>query len=71
MLGLEITPELEGLSGSSRDCVKLRGIPFTSTAEDVIVFFGDMKEEIALQGVHMVLNSMVRGRGREGWVCDL
>lgn len=69
MLGLEITPELDGLSGSNRDCVKLRGIPYNATAEDVIVFFGDLKEDIAMQGVHMVLNAMVRGhawrRGHE------
>ena len=61
LLGLTITPdpELEALRGNSKNCVKLRGIPYTATPEDVILFFKDLKEEIATQGIHMVLNAVV------------
>ena len=61
LLGLTITgdPELEKLRGSDKNCVKLRGIPFHATPEDVILFFGELKEDIAIQGVHMVLNAVV------------
>ena len=46
--------------GSERNCVKLRGLPWSSSAEDVIKFFGELGSDIAPQGVHMVLNAMVR-----------
>ena len=46
--------------GTERNCVKLRGLPWESTAEDVIEFFDDMSKHIELHGVHMVLNSQVR-----------
>ncbi len=61
LLGLTITtdPELDKLRGSSKNCVKLRGMPYETTPEDVIVFFGDLKDSIAFQGVHMVLNAVV------------
>ena len=45
--------------GSDRNCVKLRGLPWSSTAEEVIEFFGDLGSDIAPHGVHMVLNAMV------------
>ena len=48
--------------GSERNCVKLRGLPWEATAEDVIEFFGDMSRSIQQHGVHMVLNSQVEER---------
>ena len=53
--------------GSERNCVKLRGLPWATTPEQVIEFFGELKSEIAERGVHMVVNAQVRGGGgREG-----
>ena len=46
--------------GSERNCVKLRGLPWEATAEEVIEFFGDMNKYIEQHGVHMVLNAQVR-----------
>ncbi len=54
---------VEGFKGSDRDYVRLRGVPFSATPEDVIAFFGDLKGTIAKQGVHMVLNAVVSGCG--------
>ena len=52
-------PVAEGFRGSDRDYVRLRGVPFTATPENIISFFGDLKSGIAHQGVHMVLNAVV------------
>lgn len=45
--------------GSERNCVKLRGLPWEATPEDVIEFFGDLNKNIEQHGVHMVLNAQV------------
>ena len=47
------------IHGSESNCVKLRGLPWSSSAEEVIEFFGDLGSDIAPHGVHMVLNAMV------------
>ncbi len=61
ILGTPISanPEIEALRGKERDCVKLRGLPFDSKPDDVLAFFGSLKDEIASKGVHMVLNANV------------
>ena len=61
MLGLstEQDSEGDGLRGRERNCVKLRGLPWSATPEDVIRFFGELKDDISTHGVHMVLNAMV------------
>ena len=62
ILGTPITadPEIETVRGQERKCVKLRGLPWSSKPEDVLLFFGEFKNDIASKGVHMVLNSSVR-----------
>ena len=45
--------------GNEKNCVKLRGLPYTATPEQVVEFFGEYGSDIAPQGVHMVLNAMV------------
>ena len=45
--------------GSERNCVKLRGLPWEATPEDVVEFFEDLDKFIERSGVHMVLNSQV------------
>lgn len=50
----------EGLvRGNEKNCVKLRGLPYSATAEEVITFFGELGSDIAPKGVHMVLNPTV------------
>ena len=58
---MSISPdaELEGLRGSENNYVKLRGLPYSTTAEDIIKFFDDLQDDIATQGVHMVLDASV------------
>ena len=51
--------DVDMFKGVEKDYVRLRGVPFTATPEDVIAFIGDLKSNIAHQGVHMVLNAVV------------
>ena len=65
LLGLKvkgsISSGVEGvIRGNEKNCTKLRGLPWSATPEDVVSFFGELGNEIAPQGVHMVLNAMVR-----------
>ena len=64
ILGKPITanPEIEAIRGQERNCVKLRGLPFSSNPEDILLFFGPFKNDIASQGVHLVLNAVVSSR---------
>ena len=52
---------MQGLRGKEKKFVKLRGLPWSCKPEDVVEFFGSLKEDIAPQGVHMVLNAVVSG----------
>ena len=62
MLGLKLSSsssEAEGMRGRERTCVKLRGLPWSATADTVVDFFGDLRDDIVTGGVHIVLNSVV------------
>lgn len=45
--------------GNEKNCVKLRGLPYSASAEDVIAFFDEYGSDIAPHGIHMVLNAVV------------
>lgn len=44
----------------TRDCVRLRGLPFEATVSDILAFLGEHSRSIVYQGVHMVYNAAVR-----------
>ena len=44
---------------ATRDCVRLRGLPFEASVTDILSFLGDFSRSIVFQGVHMVYNSAV------------
>ncbi|KAG9339383.1 hypothetical protein JZ751_023776 [Albula glossodonta] len=46
-----------------RDCVRLRGLPYIATIEDILEFLGDFTADIRPHGVHMVLNQQGRPSG--------
>uniref|UniRef100_A0A8C9TM41 Epithelial splicing regulatory protein 1 n=1 Tax=Scleropages formosus TaxID=113540 RepID=A0A8C9TM41_SCLFO len=46
-----------------RDCVRLRGLPYTATIEDILEFLGEFTVDIRPHGVHMVLNQQGRPSG--------
>lgn len=45
--------------GSMRDCLRLRGLPYTASIEDILTFLGEFTHDIRPHGVHMVLNQQV------------
>lgn len=42
-----------------RDCIRLRGLPYAATIEDILEFLGEFSTDIRTHGVHMVLNHQV------------
>uniref|UniRef100_A0AAR2IRB4 RRM domain-containing protein n=1 Tax=Pygocentrus nattereri TaxID=42514 RepID=A0AAR2IRB4_PYGNA len=48
---------------STRDCVRLRGLPYTAAIEDILEFMGEHTIDIKPHGVHMVLNQQGRPSG--------
>ncbi|XP_061077506.1 epithelial splicing regulatory protein 2 isoform X2 [Conger conger] len=50
-------------SSSCRDCVRLRGLPYTAAIEDILEFMGEHAIDIKPHGVHMVLNQQGRPSG--------
>lgn len=45
-----------------RDCIRLRGLPYVATIEDILEFLGEFSTDIRTHGVHMVLNHQVGRR---------
>ncbi|MEE6463533.1 hypothetical protein FKM82_005943 [Ascaphus truei] len=46
-----------------RDCIRLRGLPYAATIEDILEFLGEFSADIRTHGVHMVLNHQGRPSG--------
>ncbi|XP_068602290.1 epithelial splicing regulatory protein 2 [Brachionichthys hirsutus] len=59
---LATTPFLPAAS-NTRDCVRLRGLPYTAGIEDILEFMGEHTVDIKPHGVHMVLNQQGRPSG--------
>ncbi len=57
-------------SGTQRDCIRLRGLPYESSVTDILTFLGEHARNIVYQGVHMVFNAQV-GPPRVCALCDL
>ena len=47
-------------SGTRKDCVRLRGLPYEAQVENILEFLGEFAKNIIFQGVHMVYNAQVR-----------
>ncbi|KAK2815092.1 hypothetical protein Q7C36_023358 [Tachysurus vachellii] len=46
-----------------RDCLRLRGLPYDATVQDILLFLGEYTADIKPHGVHMVLNQQGRPSG--------
>ncbi|XP_053571184.1 epithelial splicing regulatory protein 1 isoform X2 [Bombina bombina] len=46
-----------------RDCIRLRGLPYAASIEDILEFLGEFSGDIRTHGVHMVLNHQGRPSG--------
>lgn len=58
-------------TGTTRDCVRLRGLPYTAAIEDILEFMGEHTIDIKPHGVHMVLNQQVRAASASALLCSL
>ncbi|KAK2190891.1 hypothetical protein NP493_65g02011 [Ridgeia piscesae] len=52
-----ILPQQLITSGTQRDCIRLRGLPFEASVTDILTFLGEHSRNIVFQGVHMVYNA--------------
>ena len=59
MLPTAAYPQQIITSGTNRDCIRLRGLPYESTVTDILTFLGEHSRNIVFQGVHMVYNAQV------------
>nr|XP_061820370.1 epithelial splicing regulatory protein 2-like isoform X1 [Nerophis lumbriciformis] len=57
------TPPYLPAASHTRDCVRLRGLPYTAGIEDILEFMGEHTADIKPHGVHMVLNQQGRPSG--------
>ncbi|KAF7246117.1 Epithelial splicing regulatory protein 1 [Varanus komodoensis] len=48
---------------NARDCIRLRGLPYAATIDDILGFLGEFSADIRTHGVHMVLNHQGRPSG--------
>ncbi|KAF2357493.1 RNA recognition motif domain [Trinorchestia longiramus] len=49
-----LLPQQSVTLGTRRDCIRLRGLPFEATIENVLDFLGEYAKHIQFHGVHMV-----------------
>jgi len=47
-------------AGKRRDCIRLRGLPYDASVNDIVTFLGDHSRQIVTQGVHLIYNADVR-----------
>ncbi|KAF2884210.1 hypothetical protein ILUMI_21965 [Ignelater luminosus] len=50
-------------SGTRKDCIRLRGLPYEAQVEHILDFLGDHAKNIVFQGVHMVYNAQGQPSG--------
>lgn len=58
-----VTQQLLHCSGSRKDCIRLRGLPYEAQVEQILEFLGDHSKKIVFQGVHMVYNAQGQPSG--------
>lgn len=54
-----LLPQYIITSGTRKDCVRLRGLPYEALVEHILEFMGEYAKHIVYRGVHMVYNSQV------------
>ncbi|XP_071511327.1 LOW QUALITY PROTEIN: epithelial splicing regulatory protein 1-like, partial [Diadema antillarum] len=50
-------------AGVVRDCIRMRGLPYNASIEDIMCFLGECAQYIRPHGVHMVLNVQGKPNG--------
>ena len=60
MAQMPLLPQQLITSGTRKDCIRLRGLPYEAQVEHILDFLGEHAKNIVYQGVHMVYNAQVR-----------
>ncbi|RWS31711.1 RNA-binding protein fusilli-like protein, partial [Leptotrombidium deliense] len=55
-------------SGSRKDCIRLRGLPYEAQVEQILEFLCENAKNIVYQGVHMVYNAQVGQPSGEAFI---
>ncbi|XP_061386569.1 RNA-binding protein fusilli-like, partial [Musca vetustissima] len=50
-------------SGTTKNCIRLRGLPYEALVEHILHFLDDFAKHIIFQGVHMVINAQGQPSG--------
>ncbi|XP_076269051.1 epithelial splicing regulatory protein fusilli isoform X2 [Rhynchophorus ferrugineus] len=61
--GFHLLPQHVITSGTRKDCVRLRGLPYEAQVEHILDFLGEHAKSIVFQGVHMVYNAQGQPSG--------
>ena len=56
---MPLLPQQMITSGTRKDCIRLRGLPYEAQVEHILEFLGEHAKCIVYQGVHMVYNAQV------------
>lgn len=62
MAQMPLLPQQLITSGTRKDCIRLRGLPYEAQVEHILEFLGEHAKNIVYQGVHMVYNAQVRAQ---------
>lgn len=54
-----LLPQYVITSGTRKDCIRLRGLPYEALVEHILEFMGEHAKHILYRGVHMVYNAQV------------
>lgn len=57
MTAAVIVPQQLITCGTTRNCLRMRGLPMEATVADILSILGDCSRHIVYQGVHLVYNS--------------
>ncbi|XP_014260084.1 RNA-binding protein fusilli isoform X2 [Cimex lectularius] len=63
MPAVPLLPQHLITSGTMKDCIRLRGLPYEAQVENILEFLGEHAKNIIFQGVHMVYNSQGQPSG--------
>lgn len=56
---LPLLPQHVITSGTEKNCIRLRGLPYEAKVEHILHFLEDFAKNIVHQGVHLVYNAQV------------
>ncbi|XP_045023270.1 RNA-binding protein fusilli-like isoform X1 [Daphnia magna] len=60
---MPLLPQQMITSGTRKDCIRLRGLPYEAQVEHILEFLGEHAKSIVYQGVHMVYNAQGQPSG--------